>query len=84
LKGLGVFIDVFSKDLRKRLVDQKFLNDDSWIIVKMKSVLEASIIVILYLLYQPLLVRIHQAINGLAVIITLLAVLWSLCTRKSK
>ena len=84
LKGLRVFIDILSEELRKKLIDQKLIKDNSLIYVKMKAVAEALIIVILYLLYNPLLIRIHQAINGLAAIITLLAVFWSLKSSNKK
>jgi hypothetical protein len=48
---------------------------------RMRIALEVGTLAIVYLLYSPLLSRFHPSINGVALIITVLAVLWTLRKR---
>lgn len=45
---------------------------------RMKTALEAVILAVIYLFYSPLLSRFHPSINGIALIMTLLGILWTL------
>jgi len=47
-----------------------------------RVVLEAAIIIAVYLLYSPLLARIHPSVNGIAAIIALLGILFVLLKKR--
>jgi hypothetical protein len=48
---------------------------------RMRIALEVGTLAIVYLLYSPLLSRFHPSINGVALIVTVLGVLWTLRKR---
>ena len=79
LKRLGDFLDVASELLAKEWLRRR---KEGWDLKKTKSrlrvLLEAATILAVYLLYSPLLTRIHPSINGIAIIITLLGILLTL------
>ncbi len=81
-KGLGNVLnaasDVLAYEWTRRRKGSKEKNLMEKTKMRIKVALRSATIVIIYLLYSPLLVTIHPAINGIAVIITIMGILWTL------
>lgn len=84
LKGLGAALDAASMVLSHEWSKRRELEEEQ--LVKMrerfKVALRVAALIILYLLYSPLLLTIHPAINGIALIITLLGIIWILARKE--
>lgn len=73
LNGLRTVLDAASTRLWDRLEKKRRMNQKN-----IRNLLKATAIVAIYLLYSPLLTTFHSSINGIVIIITLLAVLWTI------
>lgn len=81
-KGLGVFLDAASDLLAYEWTRRRKKKRAKTLEEKTKRGVKATLygvaIIIVYLLYSPLLVTLHPAINGIAIIVTIFGILWIL------
>lgn len=80
LKGLSSILDVASKSIASELNKKGKLADIKE--ERIRMILETASLVLIYMLYSPLLSSIHPSINGIAIILTLLAVLWTVIKKR--
>ena len=78
LNGFSIFLDAASKSIASELAQRGKLDETDIKEKRIRAALEAASLVVIYLLYSPLLFSFHPSINGIAVILTLLAILWTI------
>lgn len=78
LKGFSIFLDAASKSIASELAQRGKLEETDIKEKRIRAALEAASLVVIYLLYSPLLLSFHPSINGIAIILTLLAILWTI------
>jgi len=78
LKGFSIFLDAASKSIASELAQRGKLDETDIKEKRIRAALEAASLVVIYLLYSPLLFSFHPSINGIAIILTLLAILWTI------
>ena len=77
-RGLGQSLNIATRIATEKYAQARAVKSPKKTWKRMKITLEAGTIAIIYLIYSPLLSRFHPAINGVALIITALGVLWTL------
>jgi len=82
LKSIEVLIDTVSSILVGFAQERKLIKRVEKERVKLRVALEVIILVLIYLSYSPFLVRMHPSINGIAFIVTLIVVLFTLVKRR--
>ena len=78
LKGFSNLIDTASETMVKKLIRRKRRDRTQRMRIRIKIALEAASIAVVYLLYSPMLSRIHPSVNGIGTIIALLGIGWIL------
>ncbi len=81
VRGLSSFsnlLDTASDTVVKKLVHRKRMDRTRRTRRRVKTALEAASLVVVYLLYSPMLLRIHPSVNGIGIIVTLLGMGWIL------
>ena len=78
LKGFSNLIDTASDIIVEELVHRKKMDRTQRTRKRIKTALESSSIVVIYLLYSPVLTGIHPSVNGIGIVITLLGIGWIL------
>jgi hypothetical protein len=81
LKGFSSLLDAASKRIVRELAQKGKLERTEIKEKRVRTVLEAASLLVVYLLYSPLLLSFHPSLNGIAIILTLLAILWTLAKR---
>ncbi len=80
-RGLGQALDVAASIFTDKYTQARGVKNSKEMRRKMKITIEAGTLAIVYLIYSPLLSRFHPSINGVALIVTGLGVLWTLLKR---
>ena len=81
VRGLSSFsnlLDTASDTVVKKLVHRKRMDRTRRTRRRVKTALEAASLVVVYLLYSPMLLRIHPSVNGIGIIAALLGMGWIL------
>jgi len=78
LKDFSNLIDTASETMVKRLIRRKRRDRTRRMRIRIRIALEAASIAVIYLLYSPMLSRIHPSVNGIGTIIALLGIGWIL------
>lgn len=78
LKDFSNLIDTASETMVKKLVHRKRMDRTQTMRIRIRIALEAASIAVVYLLYSPMLSRIHPSVNGIGMIIALLGIGWTL------
>jgi len=84
LKGFSNLIDTASETMVKKLIRRKRMDRTQRMRIRIKIALEAASIAVVYLLYSPMLSRIHPSVNGIGMIIALLGIGWILLRNAGK
>ncbi len=77
-RGLGPALNIATRVIAEKYTQARGVRNPKKTRKRMKIAVEVGTIAIVYLIYSPLLSRFHPAINGVALIITALGVLWML------
>ena len=77
LRGVPSLLDAASKELTGELAQRGKLDKADRRDKRVRIALEAASIIVVYLLYSPFLSSFHPSINGIAIILTVLAILWT-------
>lgn len=77
-RGLGQALNIATRIATEKYTQARVVKSPKNTRKRIKIALEIGTVVIIYLIYSPLLSRFHPAINGVALIITALGVLWML------
>lgn len=88
IRGLGKVLDAASyvlthEFLRWRRMEEGLTERMERMNTRFRVTLHVATIIIVYLFYLPLLLTIHPAINGIALILTILGILWTLLKKKT-
>jgi hypothetical protein len=82
LKRFADLLDMMSKEITGELAKRRKLDKTDNEEKMVRIILEVASIIIVYLLYSPFLSNFHPSINGIALILTLIAILWTLIKRR--
>lgn len=82
MKGFSGLLDTASKHIVRELPQRGKLEKTKIKEKNVRTLLEAASLLIVYLLYSPLFSRFHPSLNGIAIILTLMAIFWTL-TKKT-
>jgi hypothetical protein len=82
LRDILNVINIASKNLTSEICHIKKLEKTEKLEKRIRVTLEAASILIVYLLYSPFLSSFHPSLNGIAIILTLMAIIWTLAKRR--
>jgi phosphatidylserine synthase len=83
LKNFSDLLDTVSDIIVKELVHRKKIDRTKKTRRRINIALKVASLTIIYLLYSPMLLRIHPSINGIGIIVTLLGIVVVLLKRTS-
>lgn len=85
LRGLGRVLDAASDVLAYEWTRRRETKKETDLTKgRMRLALKVGIVIIIYLLYSPLLLALHPSINGIAIILSILGIVWILLKKNEK